>query len=56
MDDALGAKHQFAGKKENAQEKDLSGVITLIFSDYKVNKGIEDTLRRGGADGIVHSC
>ena len=43
MEDTFGARHQFGGIKNNSQGKDLSGIITLKFSDYKVNRGIENT-------------
>jgi len=43
MDDTFGARHQFGGIKNDSQGKDLSGIITLKFSDYIVNKGIEST-------------
>jgi len=42
MEDTFGARHQFGGAQNSSEEKELSGIITLIFSDYKVNRGIED--------------
>ena len=43
IDKTLGEKHQFGNMKTDMSEKKMSGSITLKFSDYKVNKGIEDT-------------
>ena len=43
VEKTFGARHQFGGMQDDSSEKDLSGMITLKFSDYKVNKGIEDT-------------
>ncbi|MBU0528657.1 hypothetical protein KKF86_02750 [bacterium] len=43
MEETFGARHQFGNKQDDSQGKDLSGIITLKFSDYKVNEGIEDT-------------
>jgi outer membrane lipoprotein-sorting protein len=43
VEKTFGEKHQFGRMQDDSSEKDLSGMITLIFSDYKVNKGIEDT-------------
>lgn len=39
----FGARHQFGSMQDESSGKDLSGIITLKFSDYKVNQGIEDT-------------
>ena len=43
IEKTLGEKHQFGNMKNDTSEKKMSGSITLKFSDYKVNKGIEDT-------------
>ena len=43
VEETIDFKHQFGGMQDDSLEKDLSGMITLKFSDYKVNKGIEDT-------------
>jgi outer membrane lipoprotein-sorting protein len=43
VEKTFGARHQFGGMQGDSLEKDLSGMITLKFSDYKVNKGIENT-------------
>ena len=43
VEKTFGARHQFGGMQDDSLEKDLSGMITLKFSDYKVNQGIEDT-------------
>lgn len=38
----FGKKHQFGGTQNDSSEKKMSGIITLKFSNYKVNKGIDD--------------
>ena len=43
VEKTIGARHQFGGTQNDSSEKKMSGRITLKFSDYKVNKGIEDT-------------
>ncbi len=43
VEETIDFTHQFGGMQDDSLEKDLSGVITLKFSDYKVNKGIKDT-------------
>jgi len=43
MDDTFGARHQFGSMQDESQEKEMSGSITLKFSKYKINQGIEDT-------------
>ncbi|MFC1527356.1 outer membrane lipoprotein carrier protein LolA [Candidatus Neomarinimicrobiota bacterium] len=42
-EDTFGAKHQFGSQQGDSQKNGISGMITLKFSDYKVNKGINDT-------------
>ncbi|MEE8341861.1 MAG: hypothetical protein V3R52_07175 [Candidatus Neomarinimicrobiota bacterium] len=42
VEKTIGAKHQFGGMQNDSLDKDLSGKISLKFSDYKINKGIED--------------
>jgi len=42
VEKTIGAKHQFDSSQKDLKGKDLSGIMTLKFSDYKVNKGIDD--------------
>ena len=42
MEDTFRAKHQFGSMQNDSQKKEMSGSITLKFSKYKVNKGLED--------------
>ncbi len=42
VEETIDFTHQFGGMQDDSLEKDLSGMITLKFSDYKVNKDIED--------------
>ena len=42
MEDTFGAKHQFGSMRDDSQKKEMSGSITLKFSKYKVNQGIDD--------------
>lgn len=43
IEKTIGEKHKFGNMKTDTSEKKMSGSISLKFSDYKVNKGIEDT-------------
>lgn len=42
METTFSDNHQFINKKSDTSEKKMSGIITLKFSKYKVNQGIED--------------
>ncbi len=42
VEETIGARHQFGVSKNDTQGKGMSGIITLIFSDYKVNSGLKD--------------
>ena len=41
LEDSFGERHQFGGIQNDSKKKEMSGTITLKFSDYKVNKGID---------------
>ncbi len=41
IEDSFGERHQFGGMGNDPKEKDMSGTITLKFSKYEVNKGLE---------------
>jgi hypothetical protein len=50
IEKTIGEKHQFGNMKTDTSEKKMSGSISLKFSDYKVNKGIEDTFFEEGEE------